>query len=159
MQVSQDSSEKLSSTCALSSQGRQGLYRFAGFAFGQAKFVKPLEVEPEFPAGAEEVSQPQCRITGNGTLSVEDFGDAVGWHVEVASEGGGAHVERFQLFCEMFAGMNCNNIPHNMIHIERHLSGQNTEEVITGRVRAPTAQRAVSEFGRLAYSAANGLGG
>ena len=102
-------SAKALCTYALGLQGWQSLYRPASLLLGQAKLVELLQVEPEFRAGAEEVSQPQSRVAGNGTLTVQDSGDAVRRHLEPASQGGGAHVERFQLCREVLAGVNGKN--------------------------------------------------
>src|SRR6185437_13617286 len=58
--------------------GRERTNCFTGLALGEAKFVETLQVEPEFSAGAEEMSQTQCGITGDGASSVDDLGNAVG---------------------------------------------------------------------------------
>ena len=49
---------------------------------------------PELRAGAEKVSEPQSGVAGDGALPVENRGDAVGRHLELARKRRGAHVER-----------------------------------------------------------------
>lgn len=75
------------------------------FLFGPAQFVKLLQVEAEFGAGAEEVAEAKGGISGDGTLAVENLGGPVGGHLDLPGEFGGAHVQRFELFGELFAGV------------------------------------------------------
>src|SRR5262245_17917717 len=74
---------------------------------GEPQLVEALQVEPKFGTRAEEMAEAQGGIAGNGALPIEDPGDTVGWHLQLARELGGAHVERPQLLGELLAGMNC----------------------------------------------------
>jgi hypothetical protein len=75
----------------------------------EAKFVKILQIEPEFRRGAKEMGKPQRRITSDRALSVQNLGNPVGGHAEIARPFRGAHVQRLELFRQMFAGMNRDN--------------------------------------------------
>lgn len=60
-----------------------------GAGSGQGQVVGGLEVEPEFGGGAEPVGEAQRGVGGDGSLAVDDLGDAVGGHGELAGELGG----------------------------------------------------------------------
>lgn len=41
-------------------------------------FIKTLQLQPEFRAGAKEMTQTQRRVPGNGPPPIQDFGEAIG---------------------------------------------------------------------------------
>src|SRR5713226_3075560 len=51
----------------------------AGLALGKAEFVEALKIQPKFCTRAKEMSEAQDRIAGNGPLTIQNRGDAVGW--------------------------------------------------------------------------------
>jgi hypothetical protein len=73
---------------------------------GEAQVVEALQIEPELGAGAEEVSEAEGRVAGGRAGAVQDLGHAVRWYADLPRELGGAHIERVQFFCEVFAGVN-----------------------------------------------------
>src|ERR1039458_10206914 len=66
--------------------GWQGLNRLSGLLSREADFVEALQVEPELGAGAEEVGEAESCVAGDGAAAVEDLGDAVGGHSDLARE-------------------------------------------------------------------------
>jgi hypothetical protein len=71
---------------------------------GRAKeFVEALKIQPEFCARAKEVSGAQGRIAGNGPLTIQNPGDAVGWDGQLTRQLGRAHAEFFQFFGQVFS--------------------------------------------------------
>lgn len=78
----------------------------AGFLFGHPQFVQLLQIQPELATRAEEMPEPQRRISGNRALPVDDLRDPVGGHAYLASKLGSAHSQNLELFGEMFAGVN-----------------------------------------------------
>jgi hypothetical protein len=78
---------------------------FAEFLLRASQIVQGLQVQPELGACAEEVSEPQCGVTGNRASAIQDLRNPVGGDAEFARQFGGTHVECLELFCEMFAGM------------------------------------------------------
>src|ERR1035438_4914299 len=72
-------------------------------ALATASSIKGLQVEPEFRARAEEVSQAQGGVSGDAALPVQNAGDAVGRHIQLARQFCGAHAEFFQFFGQVFA--------------------------------------------------------
>ena len=52
-------------------EGGQGLDRFARLPLRQANFIEALQIQPELRRGAEEMSQAQGRVAGDGAASVE----------------------------------------------------------------------------------------
>jgi len=59
-----------------------------------------LQVQPEFWLRAEEMPQAQGGVPGHCTLAVEDSGDAVGGHIDLACQLGGTHAKFRKLCCE-----------------------------------------------------------
>lgn len=51
------------------------------------------------------MSEAQSGVAGDGARPIQDLRDAVGGHVELSRQFGGAHVERFQFFGEVFPRM------------------------------------------------------
>jgi hypothetical protein len=86
-------------------QARKGLDGSAGFLLREAEVVKSLEIEPELGAGAKEMSEPQSCVARDGARPMQDLRDSVGRHVELSRECGGAHIECFQFFGELFPWM------------------------------------------------------
>ncbi len=84
------------------SECRQRPDSLPGFLFGQAKFITALQVELELCARVEVVPKTQGRIACDGPLSVQNFRDAIGRHLHLAGEFGGAHAELFQFFGQVF---------------------------------------------------------
>ena len=70
---------------------------------GHSELIETLEVEPEFGAGPEEVAEAQRGVASNGPLTIQDPGDAVGRHLQLARKLRGAHVERLEFFGQMLA--------------------------------------------------------
>jgi hypothetical protein len=85
-------------------QSGQRLNRFSSFLFGEPQVVKALEIQPELRTGAEEMSEAQSGIAGDGARSVQDLRDAIGRHVHFARQFRRAQVKRFQFFSQVFAG-------------------------------------------------------
>src|SRR5581483_6519162 len=54
----------------------------------------------------KEVSKAQCGVAGDGALAIQDFRNAIGGHVELSAEFGGAQAARFELLSEVTARMN-----------------------------------------------------
>ena len=78
----------------------------ARLLLGGTQVIKRLQVEPELRACSEEMCQAQRRVAGHGALTVEDLGDAVGRHLELAAERGSTNPEHLKLLGKMFPGMN-----------------------------------------------------
>src|SRR4029077_6081022 len=53
------------------------------------------------------MGQAQSRVAGDTAASIEDLGDAVGRHLELPREFGGAHPQLAELRGQMFPGMYC----------------------------------------------------
>jgi hypothetical protein len=53
----------------------------------------------------EEVPKAQRGVAGDGALAIQDFCDAIGGHVELSAEFGGAHTAGFKLLSEVLARM------------------------------------------------------
>src|SRR5580692_8059212 len=68
----------------------------------ETDFIKALQIEPEFRAGAEEMSKTQGCITGDRPLTVQNASNAVGRHVELAGQLSGTHAELLQFFSQVF---------------------------------------------------------
>src|ERR1017187_4283694 len=51
------------------------------------------------------MSEAQRGVTGDGASSVQNLRDPVGRNVDLARQLSGTHIERFELFGQMFAGM------------------------------------------------------
>src|SRR5271157_6465026 len=100
------SGSRLGSCKLRTSEGWQGLDRLARLALRQANFIEALQIQPELQRGPEEMCQAQGGVAGDGAVSVEDFGNAVGRNVEPARQLGGAHLQLAQFLGQVFAGMN-----------------------------------------------------
>jgi hypothetical protein len=81
-------------------------YGSSRFLLCEPQLVKALEIEPKLRAGAEEMSEAQGGIAGDGTSSIQDLGDAVGWHVNLSRKFRCAHIECLQFFSQVFTRMN-----------------------------------------------------
>src|ERR1019366_3537872 len=86
-------------------QAGKRLYRFSRFPLRYAQFVKALQVKPELGTRAEEMGQTQGSVSRDGALPVQNAGDAVGRHIQLARQFGGAHAEFSQFFGQVFARM------------------------------------------------------
>src|SRR5262245_11020779 len=81
---------------------------FDGFPYSllsETQIINTLEIEPELCACSKEVSEAQSGIARDGAGSIQDLCDAIGWHVDLSRQLGGAHVERFQFFRQVFPRM------------------------------------------------------
>jgi hypothetical protein len=56
------------------------------FQAGPAQLIDHLQVEPEFRAGAEPMTEAQSRIGGHATPTVYDLGDAVHRDVDLPGQ-------------------------------------------------------------------------
>src|SRR4051794_13529391 len=65
----------------------------ADLPFGEPQFIKLLQVKPEFGADAKPMAKPQRGIGGDRPLAVDDCGDAVDGHIDLAGEFGRRHAE------------------------------------------------------------------
>jgi hypothetical protein len=72
----------------------------------EAQFVELLKVEPELRAGAEPVAKPQRGVSRYAALAVDDRGDPVHRHVDLARQFRRRDAELLELLCEVLAGMN-----------------------------------------------------
>jgi hypothetical protein len=79
-------------------EGRQTINRVAGFLLRQAQFVQALQIEPKFRARAEKMRQSQGCVSRDGTLAVQDAGNAVGRDAKLPGQFGGAHAEGVEFF-------------------------------------------------------------
>jgi hypothetical protein len=59
----------------------------------QPDFIKTLQVQPEFRLGAEEMSETQRGVAGDGPPPIQDFGDAIGWNTQLPRQFRGAHAQ------------------------------------------------------------------
>ena len=76
------------------------LHALADLLPRQPQLVKRLKVEPKFRAGAEPVTETKRRIGGDTALAVDDSGDAVYRHVDLACQLSRRNPEFLQLFGE-----------------------------------------------------------
>lgn len=60
--------------------------RFTLLALSQPQFVQALEVKPKLGARAKEMGQPQGRIPRDRPSAVQNPGDAVRRHVQLAGQ-------------------------------------------------------------------------
>jgi hypothetical protein len=81
---------------------RQRADGFAGFPFGEADLVETPQIQPEFRAGAKEMSQAQRRIPGYGPASIQNLRDAVGRNIEPPRKFGGTHSQLSTFFNQVF---------------------------------------------------------
>jgi hypothetical protein len=89
----------------------------------EAQFVELLKVEPELRAGAEPVAKPQRGVGRHAALAIDDGGDPVHRHVDLARQFRGRDAEFLELFGEVLAGMNgssCHDVPPNDNRQSRH---------------------------------------
>jgi hypothetical protein len=114
-------------------EGWQGFDRLARLLLRQANFIQALQVQPELRRGAEEMSQPQGGVAGNGAASVEDLGNAVGRNVEPARQLGGAQIQLEQFFGEVQAGLD-GSTRHDVI-LNEHRSERDKQQVLRLRAR------------------------
>src|SRR6266849_8066046 len=77
-------------------EGWQNLDRSPRLLFGKPQFVKTLQIQPKLGARAKEMTKAQGCVTSNGALSIQNPGDAIGWHLQLAREFGGAKIKSFQ---------------------------------------------------------------
>ena len=53
-------------------EGGEGLNGFSGFLLGDTQVIQALQVDPEFGAGAEEMSQAQRRVRRDVAAAAEN---------------------------------------------------------------------------------------
>src|SRR5258706_3004801 len=63
-----------------------------------SNFVVRLESQPDFGRHTEVLSEAQCGIRRNRTLSPDDFADAIGRYVYLPSERVDTQIQRFHEF-------------------------------------------------------------
>jgi len=83
-----------------------GLNDFSRLLLGDTQIIQALQVDPEFGARAEEMSQAQRRVRRDVAVSVQDLRDAIRGNLQMACQCGGAHMQFLQFLGQMFAGMN-----------------------------------------------------
>src|SRR5215469_1907539 len=108
-------------------QRREAIDRLPHLLLCEAQLVEALQIEPKFCRSSKKMSQAKRCITRNGSPAVQDFGDTVGWYIELPCEFSGAHIEFCQLFGQMFSGVNrtnCHAISPNGSQRSPHLMGQ-----------------------------------
>src|SRR5271165_1864146 len=54
------------------------------------------------------MGKAQGRVAGDGSPSIQDFGDAVGRNIQLPRQFGGAHAQLLQLLRQMFTRVNWN---------------------------------------------------
>ena len=86
-------------------EGRQPTNSRTALPFRTPKFVEPLEIEPKFARGAEEVPQAKGRVTSDRAPTVENLGDAVNRHFDPPSQLRRAHAERVEILAQRLARM------------------------------------------------------
>jgi hypothetical protein len=62
-------------------EGSQNLDRSPRLLFGKPQFVKTLQIQPKLGARAKEMTKAQGCVTSNGALSIQNPGNAIGWHL------------------------------------------------------------------------------
>lgn len=62
-------------------EGWQNPDRSPCLLFGKPQFVKTLQIQPKLGARAKEMTKAQGRVTSNGALSIQNPGNAIGWHL------------------------------------------------------------------------------
>ena len=60
------------------------LYRGTGANFCDAQVIGTLEVNPKLCRHFKPVRQSECRVTGNGSLALNDLRDPIGWNANLA---------------------------------------------------------------------------
>src|SRR5829696_480678 len=78
----------------------------AVFLLGEAQLVLLLQVQPDVGAGAKPLAESEGRFGRDGPLTVDDLRDAVGGHVQCATERGCADAQLLELIRENLTGMN-----------------------------------------------------
>jgi len=84
----------------------QGFDGFPGLFLGEAQVIEILEIEPKLRTCAEEMSEAQGGVAGDGACAMQNLRDAIGGHRDVSRKFRRAHVECLQLFGQVFARMN-----------------------------------------------------
>jgi hypothetical protein len=105
-------------------EGREMPNGFSRLLLGETKFVEALQVKPELHARVEEMGETQGGVARDGTLSAQNAGDAVGRHVEIARQFGGAHAEFLQFLGEMLSwvdGCECQDVSFLLVIIKQSL--------------------------------------
>jgi hypothetical protein len=82
------------------------LHSVTDFFPRQPQLVKRLKVEPKLWAGAKPVTETQRRIGRDTALAVDDSGNAVYWHVDLACQLSRRNTEFLQLFGKVLARVN-----------------------------------------------------
>ena len=89
----------------MSFESWKGSYGFSRPLLRHAQLEEALQTEPEFRAGAKEVTEAQRSIAANAPLAVQNRRDSVCGHIKLASQFCGAHAEFFEFFGEMLTRM------------------------------------------------------
>ena len=93
-----------------------GLERSREFLALFAEVMLGLEIEPEFCRIAEESGEAECRVSGDTTLSVDDFADASLIQFRAFSELVRSEIHRLEkVFEKYLAGMNVRDVLHNIL--------------------------------------------
>src|SRR5208282_2660937 len=99
----------------------EGLDGFPGLLFGEAEVVEALEVQPKLRAGAEEMSEAQGRIAGDGAGTVQDLRDAIRRHIHLARQFRRAQPERFEFLGQVFPRMDSDDHSQKIARVTRYV--------------------------------------
>src|SRR5665811_1375195 len=77
----------------------------AMFRFGGPELPGFLQVHPDVRAGAEPPFEAQCGISRDAATFTGDFGNAIGWNGQRKPKLTGTHVELFERFGDVLAGV------------------------------------------------------
>src|SRR5258706_14425787 len=70
------------------------------------KVIETLQVEPQLSACAKKMGEAKGGVARNRPPSIQDLRDPIRWHSDLSREFSRAHIELFEFFGQMFAGMN-----------------------------------------------------
>jgi hypothetical protein len=95
----------------------KGLDGFSCLLLRKPQFVEALEIQPKFRTRAEKMSEPQSSVARDGACPFQDLRDPIGRNVDLPCQLSRAHIELFQFFGQVFAGMDHINaremLPHS----------------------------------------------
>lgn len=79
---------------------------FAHYLLGETDVIGGLKIEPELRRVAKPVAEAKRGVAGDAPQTMDDLGDAVGRHLDLAGELGRGDAKLLQFVGEDFAGMN-----------------------------------------------------
>src|SRR5271157_1712841 len=86
----------------------KGLDGFSCLLLGEPQLVEALEIQPEFRTRAKKMREAQGGVARDGAGSVQDLRDPIGRNIDLTCQLSRAHIQRFKLFGQVFAGMDSN---------------------------------------------------